>query len=184
LEEAKLNRLQDQLKNCVIYSPSDGMVVYANEQSRGRFGSNNNSQIEEGAAVRERQSILKIPDLTRMQVKVNVHETKVEDVRPGLRARINIQGRELQGQVTQVANQPEASGWGMGNVKEYATIVEIDGIPQGLKPGMTAEVEILVAHLKDVLTLPVAALSSSVASISAGFSSRMEPSSDGSSSWA
>jgi RND family efflux transporter MFP subunit len=159
LEEAKLKRLQDQLKNCVIYSPADGMVVFANEQSRGRFGGQNQQgQVEEGAAVRERQSLLKIPDLSRMQVRVNVHETKVEDIRPGMRARINIQGRELQGEVTQVANQPEPNSWFSGSVKEYATIVKVDGNPKGLKPGMTAEVEILVAHLKNVLTLPVAAV--------------------------
>jgi hypothetical protein len=44
------------------------------------------------------------------------------------------------------------------NVKEYATIVKIDGQQEGIKPGMTAEVEILVEHLKGVLALPVAAV--------------------------
>ena len=55
-----------------------------------------------------------------------------------------------------IANQPEASGWFSANVKEYATIVKIHREQAGIKPGMTAEVEILVAHLQDVLTLPVA----------------------------
>jgi HlyD family secretion protein len=131
------------------------MAVYANER-RGRFGPQEGGTIEEGAAVRDRQSILKLPDLSQMQVKVLVHETKVEEVRPGMRARINIQGRELQGTVVSIANQPEqADRWG-SNIKQYATIVKIDGTPDGLKPGMTAEAEILIAHLKGVITLPVA----------------------------
>ena len=36
------------------------------------------------AAVRERQTILRIPDLLQMQVKVNVHESKVDQIQPGM----------------------------------------------------------------------------------------------------
>ncbi|MEZ6116858.1 MAG: efflux RND transporter periplasmic adaptor subunit [Pirellulaceae bacterium] len=153
LEESKLQRLETQLAHCTIIAPQGGMVVYANEQ--GRFGQGNVT-VEEGAAVRDRQTILRLPDLNQMQVKVKVHESKVEDLQRGMRARINIQGRELQGSVTSVANQPEATSFFQGNVKEYATIVKIDGTPDGLRPGMTAEAEILVAHLNDIVVLPVA----------------------------
>jgi len=159
LEESKLRRLEDQLKHCVIHAPQAGMVVYANASSSSRFGSSQGPAIEEGAQVRERQSILKLPDLSRMQVKVNVHETKVEDLTRDMRARVKIQDLELQGSVVAIANQPEASSRFMGNVKEYATTVRIDNSEEhALKPGMTAEVEILVAHLKDILTVPVAAI--------------------------
>ena len=159
LEEAKLQRLEDQLKHCVIKAPQAGMVVYANASSSSRFGSSSGVQIEEGAQVRERQSILKLPDLSQMQVKVNVHETKVEDLSRTMRARVKIQDLELQGSVISIANQPEASSRFMGNVKEYATVVKIDDSEaHALKPGMTAEVEILIAHLEDIVTVPVAAI--------------------------
>jgi multidrug resistance efflux pump len=158
LEESRLKRLEDQRVNCSITAPQDGMVVYANEQSSGRFGGQQGPQIEEGATVRERQTLIRLPDLNQMQVKVNVHETKVEQLRPGMRARVRILDRELQGTVTSVANQPEPTSFFSASVKEYGTIVKIDGQPSGLRPGMTAEVEILVAHLKDVLMLPVAAV--------------------------
>lgn len=158
LEESRLKRLEDQLAFCVIHAPQGGMVVFANEQAMGRGGSTQGVQIEEGAAVRERQTILRLPDLTQMQVKVNVHETKVEQLRLGMRARIRVLGREMQGEVSSIANQPEPTSFFSASVKEYATIVRVDGQPEGLRPGMTAEVEILVAHLKDVLTLPVAAV--------------------------
>ncbi len=156
LEEARLKRLESQIAQCTITANQDGMVVYANE-SGGRFGQQQAS-VEEGAAVRERQTILRLPDLTKMQVKVNVHESKVEQMKPGMRARIRILDREMTGTVTTIANQPEPSGWFSANVKEYATIVRIDGQPEGLRPGMTAEVEILVAHLTDALSLPVASV--------------------------
>ena len=156
LEESKLKRLQQQMEHCVVYAPQAGMVVYANKSS-GRFGSSQ-IQIEEGASVRERQSLLKLPDLGQMQVKVNVHETKVENLARNMRARIKIQDLDLQGTVVYIANQPEASSRWMGNVKEYATTVRIENKEAELKPGLTAEVEILVAHLKDVVTVPVAAV--------------------------
>jgi hypothetical protein len=62
------------------------------------------------------------------------------------------------GKVVSVANQPEPGNWFMSSIKEYATTVSIEGDTSGLKPGMTAGVEILVSDLRDVLTVPVSAV--------------------------
>ena len=157
LEAQRLQRLEDQMKNCTINAPQSGMVVYANERG-GRFGQTQ-ATIEEGATVREQQTVVRLPDLEEMQVKVNVHESKVDQIDLDMRARVRILSKELRGYVTSVANQPEPSSFFTGNVKEYATIVRIDGDDStDLRPGMTAEVEILVAHLKDVPVVPVAAI--------------------------
>ena len=159
LEKAKLDRLQNQLKFSVIKAPQRGMVIYANENSgrRGLFSSQS-SNIEEGAIVRERQTLIRLPDLTKMQVKVTVHESKVDLIRPGMPARITVQDRQWVGKVMSVANQPEPSSFFAASIKEYATTVSIEGDTAGLKPGMTAEVEILVSDLRDVLTVPVSAV--------------------------
>ena len=133
------------------------MIVYANERG-GRFGGGQGVQVEEGATVRERQTLVRIPDLSQMQVKVNVHESKVEELASGMPASILVQGEKYRGNVESIANQPEPTSWFQGNVKEYATIVKIDGDAAGLKPGMTSEVTILVGHLKDVLYLPLACI--------------------------
>lgn len=159
LEKAKLDRLQNQLKFSVIKAPQRGMVIYANENS-GRHGlfSSQSSNIEEGAVVRERQTLIRLPDLTKMQVKVTVHESKVDLIRPGMPARITVQDRKWVGKVVSVANQPEPSSFFAASIKEYATTVSIEGDTTGLKPGMTAEVEILVDDLHNVLTVPVSAV--------------------------
>ncbi len=158
LEEDRLTRLETQLSKCTVVAPDDGMVVYANEQQDRRSGGSQQSMVEEGAMVRERQSIIKLPDLSRMQVKCTVHESKVDYLRRGMRARIRIQDHEYQGVVTTVANQPEPTNFFSGSVKEYAAIVSIDSDPHGLRPGMTAAVEILVANLPNVLSVPVQAV--------------------------
>ena len=156
LEEARLHRLEGYLKKCRISAPKAGMAVYAND-SRGRWGSQQ-SEIKEGAQVRDQQNILRLPDLSKMQVKVTVHESKVERIQRDMRARIRIQDREFQGCVITVGTQPEPTSWFSASVKEYATIVKIDGESKHLLPGMTAEVEILVAHLNNVIVVPVAAV--------------------------
>lgn len=159
LEENKLTRLKEQLEKCSITAPTTGMVVYSNEkQGRWGGGGSSNTQIEEGAQVRERQSIVKIPDLTHMIVKVNVHESKVKYLNAGLPAVIQVQGKTLQGEVESIANQPESAGRFGANIKEYPTVVRINGRPEDLKPGLTAQVEILVANLKDVVRLPVSSV--------------------------
>ena len=155
LEVARLKRLEAQMANCVIRAPQDGMVVYANEAANSRFSRSDAPRVEEGAMVRERQNLIKLPDLSQMQVKCTVHETKVEQLSIGMRARIKIQDRELLGSVMSIANQPEPNSMFGANIKEYATVVRIDGESEGLKPGMTAQVEIFAADLKSVIAVPV-----------------------------
>jgi len=158
LEQTRLKRLEAEREKCVIRATKAGMVVYANQLSRRGPRISRDVQIEEGAAVREQQDIFRLPDLSRMQVTTAVHETKVEHLRPRMRAVVRVLDRELPGDVVSVANQPEPTSFFSANVKEYATVVKIDGEHDELRPGMTAEVEILLAHRKNVLTLPVAAL--------------------------
>lgn len=155
LEKAKLDRLESYLSKCIITAPQSGMLVYYKERSR--FGSSSSS-IEEGAPVRERQVIAQIPKLTEMQANVPVHESKVEQIQPGMRAHLKVLEKEFQGTVVSIANQPESKSFFQAAVKEYPTIVRVDGDASGLRPGMTAEVEILIADLRDVLTVPVSAV--------------------------
>lgn len=152
LEVKKLTRLNDKLDKAVITAPKAGMVIYANERSRY-----SSVTIELHSAVKEGQAIIRLPDLTRMEAKVLVNESKIELLQMDADANLKIGDRTFRGTVTSIANQPERGSFG-SDVKEYATIVSIEGSADGLKPGMTAEVEILVDEFNDVLTVPVSAV--------------------------
>jgi hypothetical protein len=70
-------------------------------------------------------------------------------------------GTVLHGVVERVATLAENRGyWDQRGVKEYETIVKVVDLPEnsGLRPGMTAEVKILVNHLRDVLIVPIQAV--------------------------
>ncbi|MCU0961726.1 MAG: hypothetical protein MUF48_16655, partial [Pirellulaceae bacterium] len=86
-EKERHDRYVAQLEKCRIIAPQDGMVAYATEEG-GRW--NRGSSITIGAFVRERQDILSIPNLTRMQVNTAVHESVLDQVKPGLKTVVRV----------------------------------------------------------------------------------------------
>jgi HlyD family secretion protein len=154
LEEMKLKRMEKQVANCILRAPKAGMVVYANDP----FWFNDENRVKLGAQVRDQQTLLRLPDLTQMQVKVGVHEAKVDQIRKGMTAEVRIRDRTFSGTVISVANQPEAPRWMSPFTKKYETKVAVKGSGKDLRPGLTAEAEILVSRLKNVLSVPVAAV--------------------------
>ncbi|MDR3636216.1 MAG: HlyD family efflux transporter periplasmic adaptor subunit [Isosphaeraceae bacterium] len=156
LEQTKEKKLRTQIVNCKLLAPGDGIVVYANDPNR--FGGSAQPQIEEGAAVRERQKIFSLPDITKMRVNTKVHESMIDRLARGLRARIRVESfadEILTGEVESVAPLPDPSSFFSSDVKVYTTLVAIDKGLAGLRPGMTANVEILITELEDVLSVPV-----------------------------
>ena len=155
-EKERLDRMELQLANCQIHAPHDGMVVYA----RDRRG---NVEIYEGATVRERQEILSLPDLSRMEVKTQVHEAVLDQVRPGLPATVRVDAfpdQMYRAVVEKVAVVPTSNrGWmSAGSVKTYETVVRLVDEVENLKPGMTAVVNMHVDKVQDVLAVPVQAV--------------------------
>jgi RND family efflux transporter MFP subunit len=154
LERARLEREQQQLANCVIKAETGGIVIYPLVPEWRE-----EPDIEEGAAVREDQVLLLIPDLSRMQVKVGVHESKVDRIKVGTPARVRLLDETFTGKVASVASVTQPAGWWSGNVVKYDTIVELDAhAGANLKPGMSVEVELVLARHEDVLMIPVAAV--------------------------
>jgi RND family efflux transporter MFP subunit len=159
LEKEKEERLRRMIEKCKIYAPGNGIVVY--HQEEGRWGSQDGPSIMEGATVRERQTIFKLPDIDNMQVNTKVHESMIDKVKPGMSARIRVDAfpnNELVGSVMEVKPLPDPTSFFSSDVKVYTTLVKINNASEGLRPGMTAEVTILIARMEDVLSVPVQAI--------------------------
>ncbi len=154
LEARRLEEYREQLENCIIRAERPGIVVYAAPSGRG-----NDDIIEEGTEVRERQEILTIPDMTQMAVEVQVHESMVNRLSTELPARIRADSfpeQVLQGEVTRVALVPDSGHrWLNPDLRVFPTTVSIEGQHDWLKPGVTAEVEILVDRIEDAVHVPV-----------------------------
>ena len=159
LETGKEKKLEKQIAACKIMAPSDGLVVYANDPTRAFMS--NTPQVEEGAQVRERQKIFSLPDISQMQVNTKVHESHINKVKVGMRAKIRVDAFSnelLDGTVTEVAALPDTASFFSSDIKVYTCKVKIDSPLPGLRPGMGAEVTIQVDHLNKVLTVPVLAV--------------------------
>ena len=152
MDAARRDLALSELEHCVVKAERGGLVIYPKAEAWKRA-----PKIEEGATVHQDQTLLLMPDLSQMQVKVGMHESVVERIHPGLAAQITLPGKTLDGEVSAVASVTRAAGWWSGNVVKYDTLITLPSTP-GLKPGMTAEVEIVVDRHENVLTIPVTAV--------------------------
>jgi HlyD family secretion protein len=149
-QRSRIQQLETQLKNCKIYAPNSGMVVYAQEPGQ---------VIAEGATVRQRQELLRLPNLAKMQVRTLIHEAVLDQVRPGLPVSVRVDAfpnRAYRGVVDEVAVVPSRND--STSAKTYDCVVVIPENVEQLKPGMTAVAEINVDRLQDVLAVPVQAI--------------------------
>ncbi len=157
-KEAELREIEDQMAKCVMYAPSAGVVVHANKYSSR--GGSSEFVVEAGANVRERQTIIFLPDPSQMQVKCNINESRITLIREGMPARITVDaipGLKLTGRVTKVNRYAEPGSW-MSSTKEYATYIEIFDPPDNIRTGMTADVRIFVEQLDDAIQIPIQGL--------------------------
>jgi HlyD family secretion protein len=144
--------LRLQVDRCTIRAPHDGFVIYANNDDR-------QIKIEEGMVVRQRQDLFYLPNLTKMMAMALVHESVASRIRPGMKTRVRVEGlpgRVLDGHVASVAHLPTQNYF--NEVRYFYTEVVLDTIPRGLRPGMTAEVEVATERREDVLAIPIEAL--------------------------
>lgn len=158
LELEKLREIEDQISKCTITAPQAGIVKYAHENDRR---GDQEFIVEEGAMIRERQTIILLPNADAMQVKLTINESLIQYVRPGLPASITPVGvgdRVLRGTVQKVNQYPEPSGWRRANVKEYLAFVSVDQTIPELKAGLTAAVTIECTRLPNSLQVPVQAI--------------------------
>jgi len=152
MDAARRDLALEELEHCVVKAERGGLVIYPEAEGWKRA-----PEIEEGAIVHRDQTLLLMPDLSQMQVKVGMHESIVKRIRPGLVARITLPDKTLDGEVASVAPVTGPAGWWTGNVVKYDTIITLPSIP-GLKPGMSAEVEVIIERHENVLTIPVTAV--------------------------
>lgn len=159
VEKSELERIREQILACKLIAPQNGQVVYANQDSGRR--SSGEDVIEEGTEVRERQSIIQLPDFSQMKVDARIHESKISMIKQGLPVDIHVDAFPEQlyrGVVDQVSSVPISSNWMRPDLKEYKATIRIltdSGDITKLKPGLTAEIEIRVDQRPDILQVPV-----------------------------
>ncbi len=147
LAKAQLERVQADLNNSVIRSPIDGVVI--------------KRTIDMGqtvAASFQTPNLFQIArDLTKMQIDTNVSEADVGALKSGLSARFVVDAypdREFDASLRQF----RLAATVLQNVVTYNVVLDVDNKDVLLKPGMTAQVRLVVGNRQDILRIPTAAL--------------------------
>ena len=150
--QSTLNNQNERLGWTSIVAPMSGIVI--------------NLEIEEGEIVTSGRSafsqsppIMQIVDLSQMVVKTSINEVDMEKLKLGQKAEIQIRAypdRVYNGEVREVS----PSGQPRDNIIYFEVVIAVLGSPEELRPGMTADVDIIVLEKKDVLLLPIEAVKS------------------------
>ncbi len=151
--KAKEATLKRQRADLSLRAPIDGIVVHANDTS-SRF--NNRINIANGATVRERQIIFKMSDLkSPLRVTTHLPAWSVPHV-AGAKVRISAEGgRVFTGRVSEIAPLPDPLSRFETSRLVYTTQISLDDPQPDVVEGTKVRVEIDVADLENVLTVPV-----------------------------
>ena len=147
LARAQLDRVQADLNNSVIRSPIDGVII--------------KRTIDMGqtvAASFQTPNLFQIArDLTKMQIDTSVSEADVGALKNGLSARFVVDAypdREFDATLRQF----RLAATVLQNVVTYNVVLDVDNRDELLKPGMTAQVRLVVGNRQNVMRIPTAAL--------------------------
>jgi HlyD family secretion protein len=147
LKQAALDNARANLDYTKIYSPVDGVVI--------------TRAVDIGQTVAASFStpmLFQIAnDLTRMQIDASVAEADIGGLAEGQPVEFTVDAypyRNFHGSVRQVRNQALTSN----NVVCYDAVISVTNADYKLKPGMTANVSIIVAERESALKIPNAAL--------------------------
>ena len=146
--QAELHAAQVNLNYTDIVSPVDGTVVSRNVNVGQTVAS----------SFQTPTLFLIATDLTKMQVDTNVSESDIGGAVQGDKASFTVSafpGRRFRGQVIQARQAPIS----VQNVITYDVVIAADNPDLSLKPGMTATARIVTAERRNVLRVPVQALS-------------------------
>jgi len=146
LAEGQLELAKVKLGHSVIRAPISGVVIEKN--------------VEAGQTVAASFQVPKfvtIADLTKMKVDAWVDEADIGRIEPGDEVEFTVDSypyRIFEGRVFTVYPTPQVRE----NVVSYDTEIHVNNEDLALKPGMTANVSIIVARRPDVLVAPQSAL--------------------------
>src|SRR6266566_3886650 len=151
--QAGSSQARDQLSKTTIYSPIDGTVTVLNSKLGERL-------VATGQFVGT--EVMRVADLSHMEARVDVNENDVVNVKIGDKAEVKIDAygdRKFHGNVYQIANTGKTTGAGtQEEVTNFEVKIRIQDNEVVLKPGLSCTAEIQTNQVKDVVAVPMQAV--------------------------
>ncbi len=159
---ATLRADQDMLNRTIAVAPFDGIVT--NEPVR------EGETVVEGIQNTEGSTLMTLADMSVVTAEVKVDETDIVNVQLGQPADVTVDalpGKVFKGIVTLVGDQAllrstgiatSQSTTGTEEAKDFKVVVTLSDPNNELRPGLSCTAKITTAHKKDVVSLPIQAL--------------------------
>jgi len=149
---AALDQAKDNLSKTTIYSPMDGTVSKLNKKA-GEMAMGSQFTLD---------VIMLVADLTRMQAETEIDENDVVSIMLGDSAKIEVDAfpdSVFKGIVTEIANSGTTLGQGtQAEVTNFLVKVAMLVPPKGLRPGMSATVDVITETRNEAIKIPIQCL--------------------------
>jgi len=153
--QSRLIQDEDALAKLRLIAPQDGTITFID----GEVG-----DLAQGGMFNP-SVLLKLSDLSKMEVYVNVNENDIADISIDDLALVEVDaydGRNFKGRVKEVAYASTvSSGGSQQQVTNFQVKIQMLEVVDGMRPGMSATVDIITAERLNTLSVPIQSLTSS-----------------------
>jgi HlyD family secretion protein len=148
--EGLLKQARDLLEKTTIYAPMDGTISARNSEIGERVVATGQFTGTE---------VMRVADLANMEVRVNVNENDVVNVKVGDRARLTIDAfpnRKFGGTVKEIASAARTQGLNtQEEVTNFQVKIRVTEADVPLRPGMSATADIETRTVENVVAVPI-----------------------------
>ena len=155
--QLRFDRARSNYERTQVHAAKPGIVVYRKISKPGAQGE---SKVTIGDNIWGGHALIDLPDLSKMQVRCLVGEMDIKRMEIGQEASIRLEafpGPTFRGVVSHIAPmatpQPDAR-----DIRVFEMLVDISEEDNRLKPGMSAEVAVVIEHHKETLAIPLVAV--------------------------
>lgn len=151
---ARLDQAQDNLSKTAIIAPMDGVITYLSAEV-GEIAQAQTSYTQG-------KTLMTISDLAVFEVEVDVDETEIAKVALGDSTKIRVDAFRdtlFSGTVVEIGNSASIRGEGTENyTTNFRVKIRFDEVNEGIRPGMSASVDITTDAMAEAVLVPYAAV--------------------------
>ena len=148
--EGALNQVRDQLTKTIVYAPIDGKVSSLSTELGERVA---------GTGSYGGAEVMRVADLTNMEVRVNINENDIINVKVGDKAKVAIDAfpaRKFDAIVKEIGSAARVTGMNtQDEVTNFLVKIRILDKEVPLRPGMSANAEVETKTVENVVAVPI-----------------------------
>jgi len=148
--EGALNQVRDQLTKTIVYAPIDGKVSSLSTELGERVA---------GTGSYGGAEVMRVADLSNMEVRVNINENDIINVKVGDKAKVAIDAfpaRKFDAIVKEIGSAAKVTGMNtQDEVTNFLVKIRIIEKDVPLRPGMSANAEVETKTVQNVVAVPI-----------------------------